>query len=227
MKKIHLQTITSTNDYAKEIMDTIAENTLITTDYQTHGRGHFSRHWLSAKKENFLGTFVIKSFLSMPQALMIATLSVIDVLDTYALNGEIKLPNDIYIKHKKIAGILIEKNHPNTYCLLGIGVNLNGYEETLATKATSLKEQLKQSIDIDDFTNRLIRTFEKNYHMTSQDLFIRFRKNVFKTQQVYEGEKGIESLQDIDENLNCKTKSSWVPCQKLAFLKHEKRNNYK
>lgn len=227
MQKIHLGTITSTNDYAKEIINSISKNTLITTDHQTHGRGRFSRPWYSSKKENFTGTFVFKPPLSLPKALMVATLSVIDVLEAYDLHGQIKLPNDIYIKQRKIAGILIEKDYPNTYCLLGIGININSYAKALATQATSLSEQVGRVIDLEDFTTKLTHIVTNHQQITTQHLFVRFRKHILKSQQYYETGNDIALLQDIDINLNCKVNNAWTPCQKLSFVKSEKRKYYK
>ena len=57
-----------------------------------------------------------------------ASLAVIEFLKTYGIEAKIKWPNDIYVKDKKIAGILIEhalQGGTMAYSIIGIGLNSN------------------------------------------------------------------------------------------------------
>lgn len=107
---------------------------LVTTDYQTAGRGQGTNTWEAEDGKNLLFAlriqapnipaeqqFYISSFIS---------LAVVKALQRFTglQRLSIKWPNDIYVDDKKIAGILIEhtlrgKNIKET--IVGVGININ------------------------------------------------------------------------------------------------------
>jgi BirA family biotin operon repressor/biotin-[acetyl-CoA-carboxylase] ligase len=75
----------------------------------------------------------------------VASLAIANMLQQFVyLPAEIKWPNDIIIRGRKAAGVLVEarSNQPDTY-VLGIGLNVNqlrgDFPEELRTTATSLR----------------------------------------------------------------------------------------
>ena len=67
----------------------------------------------------------------------------------YGLEGQIKWPNDVVLKNKKICGILTEmsaKDGRARYVIVGIGVNVHNrvFPEELADKATSIDLELPE-----------------------------------------------------------------------------------
>lgn len=67
----------------------------------------------------------------------------------YGLEGQIKWPNDVVLKNKKICGILTEmsaKDGRARYVIVGIGVNVHKrvFPEELADKATSIDLELPE-----------------------------------------------------------------------------------
>ena len=155
LKRYHYHQISSTNDYAKEL---IKDNQLImvTTDYQLKGRGRKNREWTGDLGKNIYLSFGINhdSIACLKNYFLyqaIGALSVFNVLSLYIDKEIIKLkyPNDIFIKHntelKKISGVLTEHNFIADKCMnsiIGIGINIfqKEYNFIGSYKAISLSD---------------------------------------------------------------------------------------
>lgn len=131
---IHFPEIDSTNAYLKQHKSTLPIPTIITAGFQTSGRGQQSNTWHSEPNQNLLCSILLSpDFLKIPDQFILSqavALSVIDTLTDLLPNHpfQIKWPNDIYINHKKIAGILIETYTGQTtlqHTIIGIGLNIN------------------------------------------------------------------------------------------------------
>jgi BirA family biotin operon repressor/biotin-[acetyl-CoA-carboxylase] ligase len=172
IKRIHFETIDSTNNWAKAHTGELDPTalTLITADEQTAGRGRFTRSWSSPKKCNILATFVF--FLehlrddigNIPQIL---ALSALQSLKESQLPLKIKWPNDINLREKKLGGILCEISQTNSHwgVIAGIGFNINMSQENLKKidrPAASLLSETGQSWDLEALTNQLSKRFEEN-----------------------------------------------------------------
>lgn len=136
MKQIHLSEIPSTNTYAKEQARALLEAgempVCIRAYRQTGGRGQRGNSWESAPGKN-----LTISILTVPEGLRPAqqfsiseavALGVCDLLAHYDIDARVKWPNDIYVGHEKIAGILIEHSLMGMgfqYTVAGIGLNVN------------------------------------------------------------------------------------------------------
>ena len=106
---------------------------LVTTDFQTAGRGQGTNTWESEKMQNLL--FAFRFFPQKIKAvdqfglLQCVSLAVVAALEKY-YKGEVKIkwPNDIYCEDQKICGILIEHDLCGAYLTetrCGIGINVN------------------------------------------------------------------------------------------------------
>ncbi len=116
---IPLQTTDSTNEHAKRLIDaSFSAPFCLTAVSQTAGRGQYNRRWQSLTG-NYHGSFVIKGNVS-PFLAAVATYKTITKYNEYSLT-KIKWPNDIYLNHKKVAGILTEVYKGHT--IIGIGIN--------------------------------------------------------------------------------------------------------
>ena len=182
MKVIELNTIDSTNNYAKEHINELEDKTIIHAIRQTCGKGRFDRKWIDLGEGNLFMTFVLKpsskycsGFANLTQYLSVVLCK---ILEEYGIQPQIKWPNDVLINGKKIAGILaqsITNGSEFRGIVLGIGVNLNANEEKLKLitdkVTTSLNIELKQTIDMFDFRNKLVEEFYKNYENFIQNGF--------------------------------------------------------
>jgi BirA family transcriptional regulator, biotin operon repressor / biotin---[acetyl-CoA-carboxylase] ligase len=135
-KRIHLAECSSTNLVANEMHGRGEDitNTIISTDYQTSGKGLDTNSWHSERGKNLLFSLVIKPEGLEASAQFMLTKAVslgvhdvlIQVLPAEVLT--IKWPNDIYVDNKKICGMLISNHIGGNKILLstiGIGLNVN------------------------------------------------------------------------------------------------------
>jgi len=155
---ILLEEIDSTNLYAKRNIEDLAHGSVIRAKRQTGGRGQFERKWVDLGEGNLFATIVLKNG-QFPDTLTVAQ-AVCSVLEEYRLEPEIKLPNDVLINGKKIAGILCEsatQGQKIKWMIIGIGVNLHACQEDLAQidqPATALNLE-GVNIDCETFLDKL------------------------------------------------------------------------
>ncbi|MDI6604308.1 MAG: biotin--[acetyl-CoA-carboxylase] ligase [Thermoanaerobacteraceae bacterium] len=177
---IHLESISSTNDYAKEIASKAENGTILVSEEQTSGRGRLGRKWVSEKGQGLWMSIILKPELT-PQSSVkltqVAAVSVVNaIIETIELNASIKWPNDIIINGKKICGILTEMNAELdrvNYVIVGIGlnVNMNKFPDDLKNKATSLFIETGKKIDRKKLTASIINNFEKYYNIFLKEGF--------------------------------------------------------
>lgn len=127
MNYIHLDSIGSTNDYAREIAGNAVLPCLITADTQTAGRGRQGKSFYSPAGTGLYMTLLFESpghFDDITPAAAVAVCESIHSLTGTETN--IKWVNDIYLGGKKICGILTERfeKKGRYYIALGIGINL-------------------------------------------------------------------------------------------------------
>lgn len=169
--RIHLLETVSTNAYAKSV-DSNTLITLITSDYQTSGRGQRGNSWESARGKNLLLSFVVKPInVSISQQFMLCELISIclcDVLSQYVPEVCIKWPNDIYYRDKKLCGVLIEHDVEGGHLLrsiIGVGLNVNqSYFVSDAPNPVSLLQVLGNEIDREMLLDAIVARFMELYH---------------------------------------------------------------
>lgn len=174
---IHLQSTTSTNSYASNLIakGDPKHGTVISTDYQTQGKGQIGRFWFSSPQKNILTSFIGRpeNFNANDQFYIniVASLAIRDTIHQIIpdQNVFLKWPNDIYVKSRKIAGILIEtqltgKLVTNLIVGIGINVNENAFPEELI-QATSLLKILGYEIPMETVWEKLIDNFNKYYSL--------------------------------------------------------------
>ena len=135
---IELDETVSTNTYLADYHPPRAvEMTLVTSEFQTAGRGQRGNSWEASRGKNLLFSLLIyPSQVSASEMFVLSeafALSVRDAVkaclpDGKALNVSVKWPNDIYVDDKKIAGILIENTLQGSHtdrCVIGCGLNVN------------------------------------------------------------------------------------------------------
>jgi BirA family biotin operon repressor/biotin-[acetyl-CoA-carboxylase] ligase len=131
---IFLNEVDSTNNYAKQLVLSKAavEGTVVLAQHQKKGRGQQGNNWESEAGKNLLASIILyPDFLPAFRQFYlskIASLALIDFFKTETNDISVKWPNDIFIKNKKVAGILIEnaiQGQNVSSSILGIGLNLN------------------------------------------------------------------------------------------------------
>lgn len=137
-------TIDSTNNEFLRNPDVFDNMAVVAADFQTAGRGQRGNVWQSAEGLNLTFSLFLR-FSGAEEALRessfspllasnqfviseIVTLGIKDFLAIHGIDAKIKWPNDIYVRDKKICGILIEnklKGNYLDYSIVGIGLNVN------------------------------------------------------------------------------------------------------
>ena len=181
IKEIALESVNSTNRWAKEHIQELPDKTLVTAKIQTEGRGRLNRSWVDLGEGNLFLSFVLKPDLKYKRVFPNLTqyLSVIlsRVLEKYGIEPKIKWPNDVLVQDKKIAGILAETSMSQTHfngIVLGIGVNLNAHRENfekIDKPATALNLETGSFVDLEEFKNALYKEFFVNYQEFLQQGF--------------------------------------------------------
>lgn len=166
--------IPSTNAFMLSHTSELKRGDVCVAEYQSAGRGRRGRTWVSPYGHHLY----FSQFWSFPQGMaqamglsLVVACTLVEVLKSYDVeNIGVKWPNDIYLNHKKLAGILIEMSgQADSECqlIIGIGVNMAMSEEQakgidqpwsdLSTLATmpdktdlviALQKQLKRDIQL-------------------------------------------------------------------------------
>ena len=172
---VTLKEVDSTNTYLKQLLSNskpLPEGTVILAETQLSGRGQTQNAWYSEPYQNLTFSILLNpGFLNIRLQfnLNIAIcLALNDVLSTYFGDSAfIKWPNDCYVDHHKIGGILIENIvHGNQikHAIVGIGLNINQTNFPLElANATSFKKILHTYYDLNTLKNEICRSVEARY----------------------------------------------------------------
>lgn len=172
---VYYPSLASTNEVAKqEAQQGAAEGTVIVADEQTAGRGRIKRAWLTPKDNIAVSVILYPSIASLPYLIMVASLAVVHSIEAVTgLKSQLKWPNDVLIKGKKVCGILIESKVRGDiidYAIIGIGVNVNlrlyDFPEISPT-ATSLSYELGRDVSCLSLIKSLLVEIESLYSTLS------------------------------------------------------------
>jgi len=116
----------STNTWALQSLDRLAQGDVVFTPRQTAGRGQQGRSWY-APPGVLTASFVLQPLApsELPWLSLVAGLAVIhaveDLMTLPALALGIKWPNDVLLWGRKVAGVLCEARLPKA--VVGVGLN--------------------------------------------------------------------------------------------------------
>lgn len=132
----------STNDDARSLGAAGAADGLVVVAHrQTAGRGRRGADWFSPPGESLAFSVLVRPPEPpplWPRLALAAGLAVAQAVEAHVPLAGIKWPNDVWIGHRKIAGILVEAG-PG-FAVIGIGLNVNtrAFPPGISTPATSL-----------------------------------------------------------------------------------------
>jgi len=166
-------TIDSTNTQAKMLAEKgTEEGTIVIADEQTHGRGRFSRSWISAKEKNLTFSIILRPKISLERIGLLPFIFATAIAKTlrkyYTVEAETKWPNDILLNGKKLCGMLLESSFHNEnvdYIIVGIGLNVNQetFTDELAQTATSLFPETQKEWDREKLLSQILLQIENEY----------------------------------------------------------------
>jgi len=169
------KTISSTNQKAKELAQEGAEPwTVIVAEEQKAGYGKEKVSWFSPKGGLYFSIILPKSQIEDLQTLTILAAFIVakTIKDNFSLEPLIKLPNDVLIKQKKVAGILTEniigKEIKNSIIGIGLNSNIDEFPRELEKSATSLKIELGREVDNEKILEMIIKGLKEQLKTISQ-----------------------------------------------------------
>ncbi|MFP4286439.1 MAG: biotin--[acetyl-CoA-carboxylase] ligase [Candidatus Izemoplasmataceae bacterium] len=218
---MQVDTIDSTNDFIRKYLSDLPNGFIIQSNFQTKGRGQRDNQWQSKPAQNLLFSFLIKDLPNYSYQLMYqTTVTLTSLLSQYGLFPKIKLPNDIYVQDKKIAGILIETvvMHPHIHYIVGVGLNVNERFDGATLKATSIHQETHQKHDKIQILNDFIDHFNK---VDKSKVFSLFKSYSVSLNQSVHLNNNVYELIDFNDDFLCTItdhkKTKEVPCTKLKF----------
>ena len=164
--------IDSTHIKSKQIVKKLNEEdngTILIADKQSSGVGTKGRKWYTGSEKNIAMTIILMPKCNIEKleslTLKIAESMKETIKDLYGYDLQIKYPNDLTLKGKKIGGILTEINTVSgciNYLLISVGFNVNEENISDETKelATSLKSVYHKEFSREEIIKRFIEILE-------------------------------------------------------------------
>jgi BirA family biotin operon repressor/biotin-[acetyl-CoA-carboxylase] ligase len=155
----YFDSIGSTNDEALAWATEGARNfSLVAADEQTMGRGRAGRKWVTPQGMALAFSLVMRPSAAEAESPSLFTglgaLALVDALKSRGLSAQIKWPNDVLVKGRKVAGILVETvwmGDRIESLVLGMGVNMLAASvppvHELLFPATSVEAELGRPLE--------------------------------------------------------------------------------
>lgn len=184
--------IDSTNNRAKALaVEGASHGTLVVARRQTGGRGRFGRSFHSPEGGVYM-SFILRPELPVEQSVMLTSMTAVAVAHAIErladVRVEIKWVNDLYVRGRKLCGILCEagmdfESGQLEYAVVGIGVNTAKmqFPTELQDIATSIANECGTQISQNRLAAEICACMEEEYAHLADGRFMaesRVRSNV-------------------------------------------------
>jgi BirA family transcriptional regulator, biotin operon repressor / biotin---[acetyl-CoA-carboxylase] ligase len=172
---IVLERTGSTNDAILQVANANSKEGLVVfAEHQTAGRGQRGNRWESAAGKGLWFSILLRPRIdvaSSPRLTTWAAEAITNAIQNeFSLAPVIKLPNDVQIDGRKVAGVLVgmraQEKAPHL-AIAGIGVNVNqsrqDFPTALQARAISLAMALGKHVDRQKFAVALLRNLDRTY----------------------------------------------------------------
>lgn len=170
---VYADELDSTNEELRRLKNHNNQSgTVLFAEKQTQGKGRKNRQWHSSKGQNLTFSILLSDEKSLNVNMNLLNLFTSIVVSNaienlYQLHSELKWPNDVLTKGKKIAGILSEtsvKGNIIENAVVGIGINVNQtlFQGEFNYPPTSLKYELKHDIERESLLAEILNLFEED-----------------------------------------------------------------
>ncbi|MCU0242110.1 MAG: biotin--[acetyl-CoA-carboxylase] ligase, partial [Vicinamibacteria bacterium] len=172
----HLQEVDSTNEWLKQrAREDAREWQLVVAERQSAGRGRRGRAWQSPPG-NLYVSILVDIDRESPVSRLIALLASVAIAEGLARCGvgaQLKWPNDVWIGHKKVAGILAEAIFVESRArvVVGFGINILAHPDPqqISQAATSLAEEIGPSVDACFVLAHVLACFKRQFDRALAD----------------------------------------------------------
>src|SRR6266404_6401772 len=153
----------------------VNEGLVLFAEHQTAGRGRRGNRWESAPRKGLWFSILLRPGIQVNDSgglTIWAMESICDVIRTeLSLEPTIKLPNDVQIHERKVAGVLVEMRAQEKaphLAIVGIGINVNhsveDFPPELQDRAISLAMALHRPVDRQQLAVAILRNLNRTYH---------------------------------------------------------------
>jgi BirA family biotin operon repressor/biotin-[acetyl-CoA-carboxylase] ligase len=150
------------------------EGLVLFAEHQTAGRGQRGNRWESATGKGLWFSILLRPGIQVNDSGRLsiwAMESICDVIRTeFALEPAIKLPNDVLLQGRKVAGVLVEMRAQQKaphLAIVGIGINVNhsveDFPPELQNRAISLAMALHRRVNRQKFAVTLLQNLDRTY----------------------------------------------------------------
>ena len=182
---IVLEQTSSTNDAILRLASTdglpsISEGWVVFAEHQTAGRGQRGNRWESTTGKGLWFSILLRPQIRLSDSGRLTIWAIEAISDAIhtevGLEPGIKLPNDVQINGRKVAGVLVEmraQNNASHLAVVGIGINVNqcrdDFSAELQDRAISLAMSLGQEVDRQKFAVALLQKLDATYRQKFLD----------------------------------------------------------
>jgi BirA family transcriptional regulator, biotin operon repressor / biotin---[acetyl-CoA-carboxylase] ligase len=144
----YLATVTSTMTEAARLAASGARHgTVVVADEQTAGVGRLGRSWISQRESGIYVSIILNASAqaaNVPVSSLVLGLATAEAIHNCTqLPCDLRWPNDVLIRERKVAGILAQLIDAHIIAGIGINVNQSEFPSDLRTPATSLHIESK------------------------------------------------------------------------------------
>ena len=150
------------------------EGLVLFAEHQSAGRGQRGNRWESAPGKGLWFSILLHPEIEINDSWRLtiwAIEAISDVIRTeLSLEPAIKLPNDIQVHGRKVAGVLVEMRAQEKaphLAIVGIGINVNqslqDFPPELRNRAISLAMALHRPVDRQKFAVALLQNLDRSY----------------------------------------------------------------
>jgi BirA family transcriptional regulator, biotin operon repressor / biotin---[acetyl-CoA-carboxylase] ligase len=145
------------------------EGAVVVADEQTEGRGRLGRTWVAPAGTSLLCSILLRPAVEparLPGLSVVAGRACAEAIhDVAGVEPEVKFPNDVLLRGRKVAGILAEASEGRV--VLGVGVNVSQspgqFPSDARTPATSLLVETGRVVDRAELLATLLERLDRRY----------------------------------------------------------------
>jgi BirA family transcriptional regulator, biotin operon repressor / biotin---[acetyl-CoA-carboxylase] ligase len=165
----------STNDAVLQIATPDSKEGLVLfAEHQTAGRGQRGNRWESAAAKGLWFSILLRPRIEIHRSPLLtawAAETISEVIENeFSLKTTVKLPNDVQIDRRKVAGVLVEmraREKALHSAIVGIGINVNqaleDFPKELRARAVSLAIALGRQVDRQNLAIAVLHSLDRSY----------------------------------------------------------------
>jgi len=170
-----LEQTSSTNDAILQVATANSNQGLVLfAEHQTAGRGQRGNRWESAAGKGLWFSVLLRPKIQINDSGQLTIWAIETISDVirieFSLEPAIKLPNDVQLSGRKVAGVLVEMRAQDKaphLAVVGIGINVNqsmeDFPPELQDRAISLAMALHRPVDRRQFAVAVLRYLDRTY----------------------------------------------------------------